>query len=838
MENDEPHEQLFVAMQPSGFLPLIADSELQDINDEEDDDDDDDTVSDEDTNISSGHVTFEEEMEYQIDEDPDDNQERRSDNDSPAPDSLSIDFSTRWTAIPGEEAVGFTTQEREPDEEEEDGDEADNAPGDTAESHVNDHAYADPGDVVEIQAPPEQIRSDHTYDISPMLHDKNLPDGWTRSVVQRLAGKSAGKYDVYLYSPNGKKFRSKTELAVYFRDSNIKDLIAEDFDFTVRGKHHSANQGGVNRKRKSTAVEHEKPVKTPKIQKTKATPKSQEKKKKVKEKEKKQTPKKKIESDEDKKASTSPQKKPINSGKSLSQKLVIKMAFSGSKERASNKSKNSKAMKKGSKLKSPKQPVKKKSSPTKKINNESEELMDEENETSDSEDRSNDTEDEKGVSNGEEGSHSSNVFDLLNGLSSDSGIVDNSDTSDDKTSKRKNSGSSAINITETKKKIQRSRSKEPDVNVVPETVIHSPSGRARRRTTSRDNIFGDDFITPPAPRSRRKSRSKEENDSSSSIVSNKMTVIKEKNETVNSETAISQPVISQTANSETSANSSPSKRRKSSDKTSANESSPRNFKLSIQNVERENEKLLKVSPFKKSLLSSKLSNATSPKDNGIASSSSTSSSFSSHKSPIKSPQPAATESATKPEEETNVEEDNSTEQEAEFKPTENDEIMSKYFASGRFMPRPELHRDVKWTPPKSPFNLVQESLYHDPWKLLIGTIFLNRTTGTAAIPLLWKFFNKWSNPDEARRADPAAVAKLLTPLGLHNKRAQIIIRFSDEYLCKDWKYPEELHGIGKYGNDSYRIFCVKEWKQVQPRDHKLNDYHNWLWKNYKTLSLD
>ena len=50
--------------------------------------------------------------------------------------------------------------------------------------------------------------------------------------------------------------------------------------------------------------------------------------------------------------------------------------------------------------------------------------------------------------------------------------------------------------------------------------------------------------------------------------------------------------------------------------------------------------------------------------------------------------------------------------------------------------------------------------------------------GKAAIPLLWKFFNKWANPDEARRADPAAVAKLLTPLGLHQKRAQIIIRFS------------------------------------------------------------
>ena len=38
--------------------------------------------------------------------------------------------------------------------------------------------------------------------------------------------------------------------------------------------------------------------------------------------------------------------------------------------------------------------------------------------------------------------------------------------------------------------------------------------------------------------------------------------------------------------------------------------------------------------------------------------------------------------------------------------------------------------------------------------------------------------------------------------------------FSEEFLRKDWKYPIELYGIGKYGNDSYRIFCVEEWKQV------------------------
>lgn len=46
-----------------------------------------------------------------------------------------------------------------------------------------------------------------------------------------------------------------------------------------------------------------------------------------------------------------------------------------------------------------------------------------------------------------------------------------------------------------------------------------------------------------------------------------------------------------------------------------------------------------------------------------------------------------------------------------------------------------LKRDTSWIPPRSPFNLVQENLFHDPWKLLVATIFLNRTTGNCK----WKF---------------------------------------------------------------------------------------------------
>uniref|UniRef100_A0A8D0U8S3 Methyl-CpG-binding domain protein 4 n=2 Tax=Sus scrofa TaxID=9823 RepID=A0A8D0U8S3_PIG len=143
----------------------------------------------------------------------------------------------------------------------------------------------------------------------------------------------------------------------------------------------------------------------------------------------------------------------------------------------------------------------------------------------------------------------------------------------------------------------------------------------------------------------------------------------------------------------------------------------------------------------------------------------------------------------------------------------------------------------KWTPPRSPFNLVQETLFHDPWKLLIATIFLNRTSGKMAIPVLWEFLEKYPSAEVARTADWRDVSELLKPLGLYDHRAKTIIKFSDEYLTKQWRYPIELHGIGKYGNDSYRIFCVNEWKQVHPEDHKLNKYHDWLWENHEKLSL-
>ena len=56
--------------------------------------------------------------------------------------------------------------------------------------------------------------------------------------------------------------------------------------------------------------------------------------------------------------------------------------------------------------------------------------------------------------------------------------------------------------------------------------------------------------------------------------------------------------------------------------------------------------------------------------------------------------------------------------------------------------------------------------------------WLHFLTGKAAIPILWRFFDRYSTPEEARVAKWKDIANMIEPLGLYAKRAKMIIRFS------------------------------------------------------------
>ncbi|MAF35784.1 hypothetical protein CL622_01555 [archaeon] len=136
---------------------------------------------------------------------------------------------------------------------------------------------------------------------------------------------------------------------------------------------------------------------------------------------------------------------------------------------------------------------------------------------------------------------------------------------------------------------------------------------------------------------------------------------------------------------------------------------------------------------------------------------------------------------------------------------------------------------MKWIPPKSPFNLLQEHIWQDPWKIFVCCIFCNLTRRVQAEPIFWETLNRWSTPEAMSNANKIDLKDLISPLGLSDRRSRALIRMSYDYIHLDWKAdPKRLYGIGKYGSDAYRIFCAGDWKNVEPKDHALNDYHAWL----------
>ncbi|KAF9883978.1 hypothetical protein FE257_002419 [Aspergillus nanangensis] len=182
------------------------------------------------------------------------------------------------------------------------------------------------------------------------------------------------------------------------------------------------------------------------------------------------------------------------------------------------------------------------------------------------------------------------------------------------------------------------------------------------------------------------------------------------------------------------------------------------------------------------------------------------------------------------------------------------------------------------------FGLVQEQLAHDPFRLLIATIFLNRTRGGVALPVLFQVFEEYPTIESLATADLSNLVSMIRRLGFQNQRAKKCISLARIWLtqppAKGRRYrklhyprksdgrdinPEKcivdddprvaweaahLPGVGAYSLDSWRIFCrdelrglahdwkgtgtmdpsfVPEWKSVLPQDKELRAYLTWMW---------
>tara|TARA_B100000579_G_C22232199_1_gene576601 strand:+ start:127 stop:558 length:432 start_codon:yes stop_codon:yes gene_type:complete len=137
----------------------------------------------------------------------------------------------------------------------------------------------------------------------------------------------------------------------------------------------------------------------------------------------------------------------------------------------------------------------------------------------------------------------------------------------------------------------------------------------------------------------------------------------------------------------------------------------------------------------------------------------------------------------------------------------------------------------KWQPPKSPIGMLQEDLWPDVWKILVACILHNQTSRKQVDKIYPELFSRYPDAESMSNAEVESLAELLRPLGLYNRRAKSLKKFSHQFDNFSWKKPSELHACGKYADECYEVFCAGNWKQVKTQDGSLKRYVKWLWEN-------
>ena len=118
--------------------------------------------------------------------------------------------------------------------------------------------------------------------------------------------------------------------------------------------------------------------------------------------------------------------------------------------------------------------------------------------------------------------------------------------------------------------------------------------------------------------------------------------------------------------------------------------------------------------------------------------------------------------------------------------------------------------------------MVQQQVYGH-WAHMVAVIMLNQTGRKPVKTVLPQFLSRWPTPERLLRSRICDIEDVIKPLGMWRRRAKILYKMSMDYLTWDHVDARDLHGIGKYGADSYDIF-FKHDHSVQPTDKELLRY--------------
>ncbi|XP_045503672.1 methyl-CpG-binding domain protein 4-like isoform X2 [Colias croceus] len=128
--------------------------------------------------------------------------------------------------------------------------------------------------------------------------------------------------------------------------------------------------------------------------------------------------------------------------------------------------------------------------------------------------------------------------------------------------------------------------------------------------------------------------------------------------------------------------------------------------------------------------------------------------------------------------------------------------------------------------PESPHYIIEEEFSQNPWAMLVATIFLTKTSGKTARSTIKSFFEEYPTPYHVLSDCPSSLERFFEKLGLR-KRGQMIWKLSYQFVSSKWRRASDLCGIGKYGEDAYRMLCLGH-TNLDPDDRYLRLYIDWL----------
>ena len=109
------------------------------------------------------------------------------------------------------------------------------------------------------------------------------------------------------------------------------------------------------------------------------------------------------------------------------------------------------------------------------------------------------------------------------------------------------------------------------------------------------------------------------------------------------------------------------------------------------------------------------------------------------------------------------------------------------------------------------------------WQHMVAVIMLNQTGRKPVKTVFPIFMHLWPIPDKFISATESEVKDVICGLGMVNVRYQRLIRMTNDFLHWNLDDATMLHGIGKYGSDSYEIFFKNNYT-VEPTDKELRRY--------------